>query len=104
MTMNLTDALPNWSELTKTQRLLILRQEKVRRVSTRRFDLFYPETGPLRRSLYPEHPRSQRAQAQSLIATPVGRMELHPAIATPQRASDCTGPTGIVGGRSPEAA
>ncbi len=55
MTMNLTDALPNWSELTKTQRLLILRQEKVRRVSTRRFDLFYPDTGPLRRSLYQKH-------------------------------------------------
>jgi len=55
MTMNLTDALPNWNGLTETQRLLILRQEKVRRVSTRRFDLFYPETGPLRRSLYQKH-------------------------------------------------
>ncbi len=34
---------------------MILRQEKVRRVSTRRFDLFYPETGPIRRSLYEKH-------------------------------------------------
>ncbi len=53
--MNSIDVLPNWSALTTTQRLLILRQEKVRRVSTRRFDLFYPETGPLRRSLYQKH-------------------------------------------------
>ena len=34
---------------------MILRQEKVRRVSTRRFDLFYPDTGPLRRELYKKH-------------------------------------------------
>ncbi len=49
------DALPNWSAITTTQRLLLLRQEKVRRVSTRRFDLFYPDTGSLRRSLYQKH-------------------------------------------------
>ncbi len=34
---------------------MILRQEKVRRASTRRFDLFYPDTGPLRRGLYQKH-------------------------------------------------
>ncbi len=45
--MNSIDALPNWNALTAKQRLLILRQEKVRRVSTRRFDLFYPDTGPV---------------------------------------------------------
>ncbi len=28
---------------------MILRQEKVQRLSTKRFELFYPETGPLRR-------------------------------------------------------
>ena len=55
MTMNSIDALPNWSALTTTQRLLLLRQEKVRRASTRRFDLFYPDTGPIRRSLYRKH-------------------------------------------------
>jgi len=49
--MNSIDALPNWNALTESQKLLILRQERVRRVSTRRFDLFYPETGPIRRAL-----------------------------------------------------
>ncbi len=34
---------------------MILRQERVRRASTRRFDLFYPDTGPLRRELYQKH-------------------------------------------------
>ncbi len=52
MTMNSIDALENWNALTETQKLLILRQERVRRVSTRRFDLFFPDTGPIRRSLY----------------------------------------------------
>ncbi len=34
---------------------MILRQERIRRVSTRRFDLFFPDTGPLRRELYQKH-------------------------------------------------
>ncbi len=80
MTMSLTDVLPNWSELTKTQRLLILRQEKVRRVSTRRFDLFYPDTGPLRRSLYQKHLEFFRAGAKYrercfMAANRVGKTE-----------------------------
>ncbi len=45
--MSSIDALENWSTLSDSQRLLILRQEKVRRVSTRRFDLFYPDIGPV---------------------------------------------------------
>ncbi len=55
MTMNSIDALENWNALTEPQKLLILRQERVRRVSTRRFDLFFPDTGPLRRELYQKH-------------------------------------------------
>lgn len=42
---------------------MILRQEKIRRVSTRRFDLFYPDEGPLRRELYPKHLEFFRAGA-----------------------------------------
>ena len=45
--MSSIDALLNWSALWAKQQLLILRQEKVRRVSTRRFELFYPDIGPV---------------------------------------------------------
>ncbi len=62
--MSSIDALPNWSALSEKQQLLILRQEKVRRVSTRRFDLFYPDTGPIRRDLYPKHLEFFRAGAR----------------------------------------
>ncbi len=62
--MSSIDALENWSRLSDSQRLLILRQEKVRRVSTRRFDLFYPDTGPLRRELYQKQLEFFRAGAK----------------------------------------
>ncbi len=78
--MNSIDALPNWSALTAKQQLLILRQEKVRRVSTRRFDLFYPDTGPLRRELYQKHLEFFRAGAKYrercfMAANRVGKTE-----------------------------
>ena len=61
--MNSIDALENWSALSASRQLLILRQEKVRRASTRRFDLFYPDTGPIRRELYQKHLEFLRAGA-----------------------------------------
>ena len=78
--MNSIDALPNWNRLSAKQRLLILRQEKVRRVSTRRFDLFYPETGPIRRDLYQKHLEFFRAGARYrercfMAANRVGKTE-----------------------------
>jgi hypothetical protein len=61
--MNSIDALPNWNGLTAKQQLLILRQETVRRVSTRRFDLFYPDTGrgahPSNTGTPPEDPEAR---------------------------------------------
>lgn len=53
--MNSIDALPSWSELSPKQQQLILLQERARRQSTRKFDLYYPDDGPLRRELYPKH-------------------------------------------------
>ena len=59
---------------------MILRQEKVRRVSTRRFDLFYPDTGPIRRDLYQKHLEFFRAGAKYrercfMAANRVGKTE-----------------------------
>ena len=78
--MSSIDALPNWSALSPKQQLLILRQERVRRVSTRRFDLFYPDTGPIRRELYQKHLEFFRAGAKYrercfMAANRVGKTE-----------------------------
>ncbi|KKL12234.1 hypothetical protein LCGC14_2537800, partial [marine sediment metagenome] len=59
---------------------MILRQEKVRRVSTRRFDLFYPDTGPIRRDLYQKQLEFFRAGAKYrercfMAANRVGKTE-----------------------------
>lgn len=59
---------------------MILRQEKVRRASTRRFDLFYPDTGPLRRELYQKQLEFFRAGAKYrercfMAANRVGKTE-----------------------------
>ena len=71
--MSSIDALPNWNALSAKQQLLILRQEKVRRVSTRRFDLFYPETGPIRLAEY--HVRVAHGPlVQSLAHSRIGNL------------------------------
>jgi phage terminase large subunit-like protein len=45
----------NLADLSAKERLIVLLQEKARRVSGRKIDRFFPDTGPLRRELYPKH-------------------------------------------------
>ena len=40
---------------TEMQEFLILLREQERRIKLNKIDTFFPETGPLRRELYPKH-------------------------------------------------
>lgn len=80
MTQLSIDDLPNWNELSPKQQLLILRQERARRLSTRKIDRYFPDTGPLRRDLYQKHLEFFRAgkthrQRCFMAANRVGKTE-----------------------------
>jgi phage terminase large subunit-like protein len=44
-----------FEELSPKRQLAMLLEEKARRVNGRRIEAYYPDTGPLRRELYPKH-------------------------------------------------
>ncbi len=60
----LLENLESWKGLSDSQQALIFARETERRRSTRLFQTFYPETGPLRRELYPRHMEFFRAGAK----------------------------------------
>lgn len=65
---------------SEKRELLALLEERERRTKRRKIDTFYPETGPLRRELYPKHMEFFAASAQhsevlALAANRVGKTE-----------------------------
>jgi phage terminase large subunit-like protein len=66
--------------LTKLEELASLRQEQQRRTANRKINQFYPDSGPLRRELYPKHLEFFKAGTEyrerlMLAANRVGKTE-----------------------------